>query len=158
MKVSKLTIASLLLWFLTVATLGYFFVSGSTKKSSDNRKEVQLTPSERDLILGEMRGLLRGINGVLKGLAQNDQAFIVKSIEPIGMKMAADVNPILMGKLPLEFKQLGMSVHKDFDVLREDIGKGMTNEAIVKESVKLLISVLLVMKLIDFHFKLMDLG
>ena len=87
---------------------------------------------ERDLVLGEMRALLKSLNAVFVGLAQNDQAFIVKSIEPVGMKMAADVNPVLMGKLPLEFKQVGMSVHKDFDVLREDISRGLSNQLITK--------------------------
>jgi hypothetical protein len=33
------------------------------------------------------------------------------------MASAADVNPALMAKLPMPFKQLGMSVHHDMDDL-----------------------------------------
>ncbi|TXT26355.1 MAG: hypothetical protein FD134_599 [Gallionellaceae bacterium] len=33
------------------------------------------------------------------------------------MGAAADVNPALMAKLPLPFKQLGMSVHHEMDEL-----------------------------------------
>lgn len=129
---NKIAIIAIVLWVGTILSFGYFFVKGSTKESTDHRRAVLLSNSERDLVLGEMRALLKSLNWVFTGLAQNDQTFIVKAIEPVGMKMAADVNPVLMGKLPLEFKQLGMSVHKDFDVLREDISRGLSNQLITK--------------------------
>ncbi len=131
-SISKLTVFALALWVLTVGALGVFFIKGWTTPSTDNRKAVMLSPSERDIVLGEMRLLLKAVNGTFRGLGQNDQAFIVKSIEPVGVKMAADINPMLMGKLPLEFKQLGMSVHKDFDDLSADIKKGATNDVVIK--------------------------
>jgi hypothetical protein len=40
------------------------------------------------------------------------------------MGSAADVNPVLMAKLPLPFKQLGMSVHHDMDALAQAAENG----------------------------------
>ena len=40
----------------------------------------------------------------------------------VGMGMAADVEPAIMMKLPLPFKQMGMSVHRDFDAIADGIG------------------------------------
>ncbi|MDD4973326.1 MAG: hypothetical protein PHY93_03200 [Bacteriovorax sp.] len=131
-SVSKLALFALTLWVLTVGVLGTFFIKGWTKPSTDKRKAIVLSPSERDIVLGEMRALLKGVNGVFRGLAQNDQSFILKAIGPVGTKMAADINPMLMGKLPMEFKQLGMGLHKDFDVLAIDIKHGISNDIVIK--------------------------
>ena len=38
-----------------------------------------------------------------------------------GMQMATDTNPAIMVKLPLPFKQMGMSIHKDMDALADAI-------------------------------------
>lgn len=131
-SISKLALFALALWLLTVGAFAVFFIKGWTKPSTDNRQAVNLSPSERDIVLGEMRMLLKGVNGVFKGLATNDRAFLIKTLEPVGTKMAADINPMLMGKLPLAFKELGMSVHKDFDTLSADIKNGLPNEMIIK--------------------------
>jgi cytochrome c556 len=48
-----------------------------------------------------------------------------------GMHMAADVNPVLMGKLPLAFKQLGMSIHQDMDGLADAVAAGETSQQIL---------------------------
>ena len=50
-----------------------------------------------------------------------------------GMGMAADVNPILMAKLPLAFKQQGMSVHHDFDALADTIARGADQATVLYE-------------------------
>jgi hypothetical protein len=49
-----------------------------------------------------------------------------------GAGMAAEVNPLIMAKLPLEFKQLGMSVHEDFDKLAETIAKGADSPIVLR--------------------------
>lgn len=45
--------------------------------------------------------------------------------------MAADLNPLLMAKLPLDFKTLGMGLHKDFDQLSLDVKNGMTKDQVI---------------------------
>ncbi len=47
-----------------------------------------------------------------------------KAAAKAGMAAAADVNPALMAKLPLEFKQLGMSVHRDMDEIASIADEG----------------------------------
>ena len=47
------------------------------------------------------------------------------------MQMATDVNPTLMAKLPLAFKQMGMSVHRDMDGLADAAVAGETPQRIL---------------------------
>lgn len=112
-------VLAIALWVVLVAALGWLFVRGTTVPSSDGRTEILLALAERDLILAEMRGLLLAIDGILNGLSGQDRsamkARVVESARAAGMQMAADNSPLLMAKLPLAFKQMGMSVHRDFD-------------------------------------------
>ena len=120
------------LWVVTIGVFGYFFVTGSTQKSTDNRTAILLTPAETDLILDEMRTMLTAVSGVLNALGEDDMKEAGAAAASAGMAMAVDTTPVLMAKLPLEFKNLGMSVHGDFDLLAADIDKGMTQQQVVQ--------------------------
>jgi cytochrome c556 len=48
-----------------------------------------------------------------------------------GMAMAADVNPAVMVKLPLPFKQMGMSIHRDMDALADAIAGKETQQQLL---------------------------
>jgi len=115
MKLSKLALFSLILWVATVAVFGWFFVRGNTAEGTDNRTAVLLQPVERDLVLTEMRGLLTATHGILQGINANDMKQVAAAARSGGMNAAADVNPALMAKLPLPFKELGMNVHHRMD-------------------------------------------
>jgi len=117
MKSNKIALAALMLWLATVAVFAWFFVRGNTVPGSDNRSAIVLAPAERALILGEMRGLLAGVHDILDAINRNDRKQIAASARHVGTANAADVNPAIMAKLPLSFKQLGMSVHHDMDDL-----------------------------------------
>jgi hypothetical protein len=117
MKSNKIAITAILLWAVTVAVFAWFFVRGSTVAGSDNRTAVVLGASERDLVLQEMRGMLSATHGILEGINRGDMKQVAQSSRAAGMGAAADVNPALMAKLPLPFKQLGMSVHHEMDEL-----------------------------------------
>lgn len=127
MKANRIALFALLLWVATVAVFAWFFVRGNTTAGTDNRTAVVLAPAERELILSEMRGLLMGVHDMLEGANNNDAKQIASAARKIGMGSAADVNPALMAKLPMEFKQLGMSVHHDMDDLAAaaDAGKSV---------------------------------
>lgn len=120
------------LWVVTIGVFGYFFVTGSTQKSADNRMTVLLSPPERDMVLGEMRSMLAAVGGVLNALGEGDMQKASAAARSAGMSMAVDTTPVLMAKLPLEFKNLGMSVHGDFDLLAADIDKGLTQQQVVQ--------------------------
>jgi cytochrome c556 len=124
------------LWIVTIGVAGWFFVKGWTTEGTDGRMTIVLAPTERDLILGEMRTLLKAVHGVVTGLAGQDQAAdraqIEQAARSAGMHMAADVNPALMAKLPLPFKQMGMSIHKDMDALADAIVHNETPQQILQ--------------------------
>lgn len=124
MKSSKIALAAILLWIVTVAVFGWFFVRGNTAAGSDNRTAVVLGVGERELILTEMRNLLGGVQGILDGINHGDMKQAASAARAVGMASAADVNPALMAKLPLPFKQLGMSVHRDMDDLAQAAESG----------------------------------
>lgn len=132
MKHSKLASLSLLLWVVTIAVFAWFFIRGNTEKGVDGRTAVVLQPAERALILSEMRGLLSSTQAVLDGVNRGDMQAVSKAASAAGMQGAADVNPALMAKLPLEFKQLGMSVHHDMDAVAKAADSGVSAQEILK--------------------------
>ena len=116
---------TLMLWIVTIVMAGWFFVQGWTMPGTDGRMQIVLAPAERDLILKEMRMLLKAVHGVVTGLAgqeqEADRTQVEQAARSAGMGMAADVNPALMAKLPLPFKQMGMSIHRDMDALADAV-------------------------------------
>ncbi len=125
---------ALALWVVTITAGIWLFVKGTTKPGVDGRTEIVLAASERDLILGEMRQLLKAVDGVVRGLGepQSDLTQAESAARAAGMGMAADVNPALMAKLPLPFKQMGMSIHKDMDALADAIVQKETAQQILQ--------------------------
>jgi hypothetical protein len=105
------------LWVVTVSAFVFYFVRGNLSISADERHAIQLDAEEKDFVLAEMMSLLLSINGILKGLHEDDMITVSKAAKSVGMGMAVDASPLLMVKLPLEFKMLGMGLHKDFDKL-----------------------------------------
>ena len=124
------------LWIVTIGVAGWFFVQGWTTPGTDGRMQILLAPAERDLILGEMRMLLKAVHGVVTGLAgqdpEADRTQIEQAARSAGMAMAEDVNPTLMAKLPLPFKQMGMSIHRDMDALADGIAQKETSQQILE--------------------------
>jgi len=124
------------LWIMTIGVAGWFFVQGWTTKSTDGRTVIVLAPAERDLVLGEMRMLLKAVHAVVTGLAGQDQeanrAQMEQAARSAGMHMAEDVNPALMAKLPLPFKQMGMSIHHDMDALADAVTHKETPQQILQ--------------------------
>lgn len=129
----KLGLIAIVLWAITAGVFGYFFVRGWTSESSDRRTAIHLAPAERDLVLGEMRQMLHSVHNLITGLSAGDPKIMEQAARDSGMGMAADVNPIIMAKLPIEFKQQGMSVHRDFDALADTIARGADQATVLRE-------------------------
>ena len=123
------------LWAMTVGIVGWWFVTGSVMPGPEGRTQIILAPGERMVILGEMRQLLKSVHGVVSGLSDEDQATgrkaAAEAARAAGMAMAAEVPPALMLKLPLPFKQMGQSVHRDFDILADGIEQGESSQRIL---------------------------
>ncbi len=131
MKFRILPVVAIALWVVTAAAAIVFFVRGQTQVGSDGRTAVLLAPNERDLVLGEMRGVLASVQGILDGVNAGDLKRAAKAARESGMAAAADVNPALMAKLPLEFKELGLSLHRRFDDLAAAADSGASREQVL---------------------------
>jgi len=124
MKGRTLCIVMLGLWVVTLAAAGWMFVKGWTAPGSDERTAIVLAPAERDQILAEMRQFLKAIQGVVSGMSDQNPAQAEEAARGVGLHMEADVDPALILKLPLAFKQMGMSIHRDMDTLADGIHAG----------------------------------
>ena len=128
MNTRTLSITAIALWLVTIVVLATLFVRGNTTTGSDDRTAIVLNTPERNLVLAEMRGLLTSTQAILDGLNRNDMKLVADAARAVGMGSAADVNPGLMAKLPLSFKQMGMEVHHEMDALADaaQAGKSLT--------------------------------
>jgi hypothetical protein len=133
MKSSKLALSAIILWIASAAVFGWFFVKGNTSVIEGQRDAIMLQPAERELALLEMRGLLSSTQGILAGLDKNDMAQVAQAARASGMASAADVNPALMAKLPMSFKELGMSVHHAMDEIAQDAEAGKPSADILNK-------------------------
>ncbi len=127
-------VTALVLWVGTIAALGWLFIKGWTVPGAEGRTEIVLAPAERDQILAEMRQLLKAVHGVVTGLSgsDGDMKAAEEAARAAGMTMAADTSPAIMAKLPLAFKQMGMSIHKDMDALADAIVQKETPPQILR--------------------------
>ncbi len=107
--------------FVGVVSMGYMFgIKGNVAASDDGRTSILLTAGERDLVLSEMRVFLESVQAITMGVVNKDMKSIAATASKVGMASAAGVPASLMGKLPLEFKQLGMKTHQAFDGLSQE--------------------------------------
>jgi len=86
----------------------------------DERKALNLEPSERAMILLEMRQFLNGIQIMTDSLSRDDLKAVALAAKPLGIQASHDVPDSLKAKLPKEFKQLASAVHGGFDQLAMD--------------------------------------
>ncbi|MHB1352355.1 MAG: hypothetical protein ACYC5S_07395 [Thiobacillus sp.] len=86
----------------------------------DRRAVLELSEPERAMVLEEMRLFLSGVEKITDALARDDMAAVAAEARQMGVKMTHDVPPALRGKLPQAFRQLGFTVHREFDALALD--------------------------------------
>lgn len=117
----KICWSSLTAMLLLAALLGYrFIVQGDTQTLADGRVAIQLSDSERDLVLSEMRAFLATLQAITEGATGDDLAMAASAARKAGIAAQRGVPVALMAKLPLEFKQLGVDTHRQFDQLALD--------------------------------------
>src|SRR3970040_1376067 len=109
------------LLLLTIAGLALkFIVLGTTATGEDGRQAIILEPSERAMVLSEMRQFLAGIQGMLEAAERNDAAAIAQIARPLALSATRHVPASLAAKLPLGVKTRGHGVHDDFDRIAMD--------------------------------------
>ena len=132
MKSSPIALIAIFLWIITITLMGWLFIRGNSAVGTVGRKAIVLQPSERDFVLTEMRGMLSATQEIIDGATDGDMLLVSKAASAAGMAGAADLNPALMAKLPLDFKMLGMSVHRDMDDIAQAAARGTPAPEIMK--------------------------
>lgn len=97
-----------------------FIIQGDVIESSDGRTTILLNAGERDLVLAEMRAFLTSVQQINYGIAENNMALVAEYARKSGKAAQGEVPGTLVGKLPLQFKQLGFDTHSKFDQLAMD--------------------------------------
>lgn len=133
MKGRTLCIVVLGVWVATLAAVGWMFLKGWTTPGSDGRTAIILSAAERDQILAEMRQFLKAVQGVVSGLSRQNPAQAEEAARGVGLDMEADVDLALILKLPLAFKQMGMSIHRDMETLADGIHAGASTGQILAQ-------------------------
>jgi hypothetical protein len=96
------------------------FVNPVFAEEVDNRQVLNLTEPQRNHVLNEMRTLLTGVQTIVGALAKDDMAAVAESAKAIGFNMKHKAENPLHDVLPKDFMMLGMSMHKEFDVIAAD--------------------------------------
>jgi hypothetical protein len=118
---SRIYLAIVAMLLLVIAAIAYkFIVVGSTEKADDGRVAIILEPGERALMLREMRDFVAGLQLISEALSRDDMRGVAKAAREMGTARTHDVPIAMMGKLPLEFKTLAFSVHREFDTMAMD--------------------------------------
>lgn len=131
MSTRFLAIAALVLWLATGSVAAYMFINGQTTKGSDGRTTIHMSHEERDMVLTEMRTMLTSVQGIVTGLSNEDLEMVRESAKRSGNAIAVEVPPTLMAKLPLEFKTMGMGVHRGFDEMSVAVEQKETTDMIL---------------------------
>lgn len=117
---NKCWIAVVVLLAVCLGMVYKFMLQGSVQESSDGRTAIVINGGERDLVLAEMRAFLESIQQITQALTVQDMEAVAVAAAQVGRAAQAAVPGTLLGKLPLEFKQLGFDTHNKFDLLAMD--------------------------------------
>jgi len=106
---------------IAIAALGYkFIIAGSTAPAASGRTAIIMNAGEREFVLAEMRAFLVSVQDITQGLSDNDMKQVAEAAKTSGHSAVHGAPGTLMGKLPIEFKKLGMDTHKKFDQLARE--------------------------------------
>jgi cytochrome c556 len=116
----KCSVIIVLLLLVIAGGIYKYIFQGSVSGGTDGRTAIQLDAGERDAVLAEMRTFLASLQQVTAGISENDPGRVAQHARKSGKAVQATLPGTLMGKLPVEFKQLGHDTHTRFDQLAMD--------------------------------------
>jgi cytochrome c556 len=70
-----------------------------------------------------MRVHLVNLQIILDALARNDMGAVAKAARASGVQAATEADQRMMKQLPKNFVELGVSMHRDFDVIADEAEK-----------------------------------
>src|SRR5574343_371873 len=93
---------SLVLWLLSVITVGVYVIrGGAVQQIAGERNAIFLSQGARALVLEEMRAMLAATQQIIDGVARDDRRQIIAGPRGAGMGSAIDLDPNFLSKLPL---------------------------------------------------------
>lgn len=113
-------VINLVLFVAVIGLVYVFMISGEVIEGEDQRQAIVLEPAERSFVLAEMRAFLTTVQGITAAISREDMAAVASLAKASGIATTVGTPVTLMKKLPLQFKQLGLGVHRDFDQLALD--------------------------------------
>jgi len=118
----NLKYAGIIIVLLSAIVGGFYLFMSKTDKVStlDQRTLIKLAPSERQMVLAEMRSFLISVQQVSKGIANNEMSYVISAARKSGAIAQGRAPESLAKKLPLTFKQMGLDTHRKFDLLAQD--------------------------------------
>ncbi len=93
------------------------------EKRLDQRTVIELDEQGRVAILEEMRHHLSVLQSMMDALAKEDMPAVAKFARSSGMQAAREADHHMMEQLPQAFRELGMSMHGDFDAMAAEAEK-----------------------------------
>jgi len=131
---TRFYLATIAVLLLVIAAMAYkFIVAGSTQTGEDGRAAVILEPGERALMLREMREFVAGIQLVADALSRDNMRDVAKASRAMGTARTHDAPVAMMAKLPLEFKTLALSTHREFDTMAADAEANATPKHVLAQ-------------------------
>jgi len=131
----KLSFKKSILWTVLGCCLwGSLAQAGSQEKSAevDAREIIWVTPSEKSVLLGEMRGFLEATQKILEASLADDMETIEAAARAVGVKMMRATPKGLHDKLPSGFTALGPKAHMGFENIADE-ATGMGDREVVLE-------------------------
>ena len=131
----KLSVKKSILWTVLGCCLwGSLAQAGSQEKSAevDAREIIWVTPSEKSVLLGEMRGFLEATQKILEASLVDDMEAIETAARAVGIKMMKATPKALHDKLPSGFTDLGPKAHMGFENIADE-AVGMGDREVVLE-------------------------
>ena len=102
------------------ATLAIALLGPAQAAELDQRSIVQLDAAGRNFVLTEMRQYVKVLQQIAGGLAREDMKRVAASARSMGRQVMRQAPAGMMQSMPAGFRQLGMSVHMDFEQIALD--------------------------------------
>ena len=111
---------NLLLASVVVGLLVWLYGTDKPATDPDARQAIVLNPVQRGYELAQMRGFLASVQGITAAISRQQMETVADLARASGDSGIRPQPTGLKDKLPLEFEQISLSVHQDFDQLADD--------------------------------------
>ena len=99
----------------------------------DQREVILLSEDERNFVLTEMRNFLDSVQGIIGAVAEGKPKDAGPAALRSGMHVMRSAPQTMMGKMPMEFRMLGMDTHQRFAAIAEEASAMADEKKILRQ-------------------------